>query len=86
MSQEFHNFSRKITPDIYQGLKRALELGKWPDGKSLSAEQRQLCMQAIISYEHEHLPEEQRTGYMPQQCKSKEPQTQPLNIIGNDSH
>ncbi len=54
-----------ITPDIYQNLKTAVELGKWPDGNKLSAEQRQLCMQAVIAYEHKHLPPEEHTGYIP---------------------
>lgn len=53
-----------LTPDIYQNLKRAVELGKWPDGNRLSSEQRQLCMQAVIAYERQHLPPEQHTGYI----------------------
>lgn len=54
-----------ITPAIYQNLKLAIEIGKWPDGNKLSGEQRQLCMQAVIAYEHKHLPPEQHTGYIP---------------------
>lgn len=54
-----------ITPDIYQNLKLAVELGKWPDGNRLSAEQRSLCMQAMIAYEHRHLPPEEHTGFIP---------------------
>lgn len=53
-----------LTPDIYQNLKRAVELGKWPDGNRLSREQRELCMQAVIAYEHQHLPPEEQTGYI----------------------
>jgi uncharacterized protein YeaC (DUF1315 family) len=54
-----------ITPDIYQNLKLAIEIGKWPDGNKLSSEQRQLCMQAVIAYEHKNLPLEEHTGYIP---------------------
>lgn len=54
-----------ITPDIYKNLKRAIELGKWPDGNKISTEQRQLCMQAVIAYEHKHLAPEEHTGYIP---------------------
>jgi uncharacterized protein len=54
-----------LTPDIYQNLKRSVELGKWPDGQRLSLDQRQLCMQAMIAYEHKHLPPEEHTGYIP---------------------
>ena len=53
-----------ITPDIYQHLKLAVEIGKWPAGDKLTAEQRQLCMQAMIAYEKKHLPPEQHTGYI----------------------
>jgi len=35
-----------ITPDIYSRLKLGVEIGKWPDGKSLTSEQKELCMQA----------------------------------------
>ena len=62
-----------ITPEIYQSLKLAVEIGKWPDGRKLSLEQKELCLQAMIAYELKHLPEDQHTGYMgPQACKSKD--------------
>ena len=54
-----------ITPAIYENLKRAVELGKWPNGDGISAEQRQLCLQAVIAYETKHLPPEQHSGYIP---------------------
>lgn len=54
-----------ITPEIYENLKRAIELGRWLDGEKISAEQRNLCMQAVIAYEHRHLPPEKHTGYIP---------------------
>ena len=56
---------QSITPEIYENLKRAIELGKWLDGNKISAEQRELCMQAVIAYEHKHLPAEKHTGYIP---------------------
>ncbi len=71
MVKEFTEFSQNLNPDIYQSLKKALELGKWPDGKRLTQEQRETCMQAIISYEAAHLPEEERAGYLGQTCKSQ---------------
>jgi uncharacterized protein YeaC (DUF1315 family) len=61
-----------ITPDIYESLKLAVEIGKWSDGRKLTAEQRELSLQAMIAWEIQNLPEDQRTGYMgPQECKSK---------------
>ncbi|MGS2723386.1 YeaC family protein [Porticoccus sp. GXU_MW_L64] len=62
---DFQQLLNNITPDIYQNLKRSVELGKWPDGNTLTAEQRELCMQAVIAWEHKHLPPEKRSGYVP---------------------
>ena len=61
---DFQQLLESITPEIYESFKKAVELGKWPDTRPLSAEQRALCMQAIIAYE-QRVPEEQRTGYVP---------------------
>ncbi|TWH64908.1 hypothetical protein LX59_01849 [Azomonas agilis] len=61
----------QITPEIYESLKQAVELGKWENGNKLTPEQRDLCMQAMIAWENKNLPEEQRTGYMGgQTCSS----------------
>lgn len=63
---------QNITPEIYQNLRQAVELGKWGDGRKLTAEQKELCLQAMIAWEMQNLPEDQRTGYMgPQVCTSK---------------
>jgi uncharacterized protein YeaC (DUF1315 family) len=63
-----------ITPEIYQNLKRAVEIGKWPNGDKLSVQQREHCMQAIIAFEQK-LPPEQRTGFVPPKdaCASSKP-------------
>ena len=53
-----------LSPEIYQSLKRSLELGKWPDGKPMSPEQRRHAMQAVIAWGEKHLPEDQRVGYI----------------------
>jgi len=77
-----------MTPAIHQALRRAVELGKWPDGRALSDEQRSLCMQAVITWESRHLPEEQRTGYIDrghkvegELCSDPEPADNPLRWI-----
>lgn len=68
----FIDMIENITADIYQNLKLAVETGKWPDGRKLSQEQKELCLQAMIAWEMQNLPEEERTGYMgPQECQSK---------------
>lgn len=74
------NFSEligTINPETHENLKTAVELGKWPDGRRLSKEQQALCLQAIIAYEKEHLPEHHRTGFIEpkkhEACDSAEP-------------
>ena len=53
-----------MSPAVYRRLVRAVELGKWPDGKALNSEQRENALQAIIAWGQRHLPEEERVGYL----------------------
>jgi uncharacterized protein YeaC (DUF1315 family) len=67
----FKEMIENITPEIYQNLKLAVEIGKWPDGRKLTQEQKELSLQAMIAWEIQNLPEDQRTGYMGEQhCSS----------------
>jgi len=68
----FTHMIENITPEIYESLKTAVEIGKWSDGRKLTTEQKELSLQAVIAWELQNLPEDQRTGYMgPQECSSK---------------
>ena len=60
----FEELLKSMNPEVHASMKRAVELGKWPDGRKLSEEERKACMQAVIAYDAEHLPEEQRVGYI----------------------
>ena len=61
----YEELIQRLDPSVYQNLKRSLELGKWPDGRKLTNEQRAICMEAIIYYEdHHNVPKEQRVGYL----------------------
>ena len=53
-----------ITPDIHSSLKTAIELGRWPNGERLSPQQVDLCLQAVIAWEQQRLPETQRVGWI----------------------
>jgi len=53
-----------ITPEIYAKLKTAIELGKWENGQPLSSQQIDHCLQAVIAYEHNKVPVDERTGYI----------------------
>lgn len=61
----FERMIQQMTPAIYESLKQAVQLRKWPDGGTLSAEQTELCLEAVMRYEIEHkVPETQRVGYL----------------------
>ncbi len=67
----FDELAMNMTPDIYSRLREAVELGRWPTNAALTKEQKNLCLEAIIKYEVSNdVPVEQRTGYVPQACKS----------------
>ncbi len=60
-----NDIAAQLKPEIIESFKRAIEIGKWSDGNTLTDEQREVCMQAVITYEYHNLPEDQRTGYVP---------------------
>ena len=62
--QTWQELLASMTPEIHQGLKTAVELGKWPNGERLSAQQVELCLQAVIAYDQRHLPETERVAYI----------------------
>ena len=53
-----------LTPDMVNDLKRAIEIGKFPDNRAVSEEQRELMIEATILYDSLKLPEEERTGFI----------------------
>lgn len=60
----------RMDHSMYQVLKGAVELGKWPDGRTLSAEQKETGLQAILAFEiRAGVPEELRTGFLPPKHK-----------------
>ncbi|MEX0963368.1 MAG: DUF1315 family protein [Pseudohongiellaceae bacterium] len=75
----------EMSVDVYCALRLAVELSRWPDGKRLDTQQRDLCMQAIILYEAKHLPEQDRIGFdLSASCSSKSDraQPQPISVAG----
>ena len=69
---QFDDLINTITPDAYQKLKRAVELGKWPDGRALSAAQKEICLQAIMLYEAKHnIDLSERIGYVDSKKKTE---------------
>jgi len=61
-----------MTPQIYQNMKDALELGRWGDGRVLTPEQKEFTLEAMIRYEHmNNIPETERVGYVDMTNKKK---------------
>lgn len=73
-----------MTPEVYENLQTAVALGKWQDGSRLSSEQIEHCMQAIILYEAQHVPESRRIGGHMSACESRKDDAQELRISGLD--
>ena len=73
-----------ISPAIYSKLKTAIELGKWEDGRRLDKSQLEQCMQLVILYEVEKLPEAERTGAdLKKTCSSESQQERGPGIEEN---
>jgi uncharacterized protein YeaC (DUF1315 family) len=63
----FDRMIQQMTPAIYESLKQAVSLRKWPDGRRLTDEQTELCLEAVMRFEAENnVPEENRVGYLEQ--------------------
>ncbi|WP_299996376.1 DUF1315 family protein [uncultured Cedecea sp.] len=48
-----------MTPEIYQRLATAVELGKWPDGVALTPEQKENSLQLVMLWQSRHNSEAQ---------------------------
>ncbi len=73
---------QSLKPDVYENLKNAVALGKWPNGIALQQGQRELCLEAILHYEITHqVPADQRVGYVGGACASGN-----VDTIGRDDN
>ena len=48
-----------MTLEVYQRLSTAVELGKWPDGVTLTEEQKENCLQLVMLWQARHNTEAQ---------------------------
>ena len=69
---DYQQLIEGMSAETYQSLVRSVELGRWPDGKAMSPEQRDNAMQAIIAWGVRHLQERDRVGYVPKKNKPAE--------------
>ena len=47
---KFEDAAKSIDPEIYERFKQAIELGRWPDGRDLTREQKEICLQMPLSH------------------------------------
>jgi uncharacterized protein YeaC (DUF1315 family) len=66
----FRDMIDNMTPEVYGRLKQAVELGKWPNGVKLTDEQKELCLQAVITYDYTRKNEQDRVGYISREAHS----------------
>ena len=68
---DYDQLIASLSPDIVARLRRGVETGRWPDGRTVTPEQREHSLQAIIAWEQRNLPEDQRTGYIDRSAKER---------------
>lgn len=67
----YEELIERLDPNVYRSLRQSIELGKWPDGRKLTPEQREISLEAVIYYENLHnIPEEELTGYLDRGSKA----------------
>ncbi|WGL18246.1 DUF1315 family protein [Microbulbifer bruguierae] len=65
MFQSLDDLLKILNPTIVASLKRAIELGKWPNGVVITDTQKSLCAEAVAYWEQSHSAPESRVGYIP---------------------
>ncbi|QSP93396.1 DUF1315 family protein [Marinobacter salinisoli] len=76
----------RLDPMVYRNLRQSVELGKWPDGRPLTREQREISLQAIIHYEDLHgVPAQERTGYIDRGSKAGTACDPTVGMMGGQS-
>lgn len=80
---DYQHMIESMTPETYRSLRRAVELGKWPDGRVLTSRQREHALQAVIAWGERHLSAEERVGFIDRGHKAgdrcDDPSSMPLS-------
>ncbi len=61
---DYETLIARLDANTCAALRRAIETGKFPDGRRISDDQRALCLEAVLAWEVRHLPPDQRTGHI----------------------
>ena len=68
-----------LTPDMVNDLKRAIEMGKFPDNRAVSEEQKELMIEATILYDALKLPKKREPDFI----HRKKQASGILNVVPN---
>ena len=85
MSDQYRDSVRQMDRKIYEQLVNSLATGRWPDGRTLTADQRAHAMQAVITWGEMHLPPEERVGFIDKGAKVGEVCDEPTTLTWKDS-
>ena len=80
MSEVYRQSVRQMDRKTYDRLVDALAIGRWPDGRTLSNEQRQSAMQAVITWGELHRAPEERVGFIDKGSKANEGRDDPTPL------
>ena len=80
MSEGYRQSVRQMDRKTYDRLVDALAIGRWPDGRTLSNDQRQSAMQAVITWGELHLAPEERVGFIDKGSKANEVRDDPTPL------
>lgn len=83
-SLTFDEMIEQITPDMHANLQRTVQLGRFADGRRLTREQQADLLHTLMAWEAKNLPEDQRSGFLPQlNCgSSKKTDSTPKSGLG----
>lgn len=76
----FHELVGRMDELAWRNMRRAVETGRWPDGRRLESGQRELCLQAVLAWEARFLPPEQRTGHIERNSCEASGEEQPVRF------
>jgi uncharacterized protein YeaC (DUF1315 family) len=68
---DYNQLLASLTPELVARLRAAVETGRWPDGREVTAAQREHSLQAVIAWESRHLPPEERVGFVDKSRKER---------------
>lgn len=85
MSDQYRDSVRQMDRKIYEQLVNSLATGRWPDGRSLTADQRAHAMRAVITWGEMHLSPEERVGFIDKGAKAAEVCDEPTTLTWKES-